>query len=675
MTSKIICIHSNDTEISKQTKKELLAKLINAGYIVEDELSEETELLICIGGDGVILDALHRFNFPRVPVIGVNTGHLGFFQEVESHTLDAFIKNYREGRYRLQPLSTVEGIVTFTDGSTIVINALNEWTEGCVLEPDARNGYGFLNDDYPGMDLSFADPSFLENYADRVKGLFITHAHEDHFGAIAQVWPKLNCPVYAMRFTAGLIRERLKEYHLDSEVPLFEVNDHPEIVLGDFDVRFVPVTHSVPETCALIIKTEKGTVVHATDWRFDDDKTDIVKTNYAELEKAAKDGVDIFVCDSTNVLVDKPQYSEFDVRQSLLNLVPLYKNGLIATCFASNLMRLESLVLAAEKAGRTPILVGRTLIKNMKIAKECGFFPNLPNVYDVKDAKDIPSDKAMYICTGSQGNYRSALCSIVKGEHNDVKLSKGDAIIFSSKIIPGNEDKIERMQESLMEQGVEVIREEEFLVHTSGHANRDDLKKMYELLKPKVLMPVHGDKRFVREHQRFAYALGIKQVELSRDGDLFCYKDGKMTWLENIPVDVLAVDRKQVVSLSSQVVRNRKRIAYNCSVFISVVFDRKWNLKDLQISSIDILEETAFKLLAEEIKEDIEKQIPKAVADYNYREQPIADFIRSRIRRKIHNATDIKPVTFFHMYVMGHQAVGEIDKPDESDSIQVLADN
>ena len=536
-------------------------------------------------------------------------------------------------------------------------------------------GYAFLNDDYPGMDLSFADPSFLENYADRVKGLFITHAHEDHFGAIAQVWPKLNCPVYAMRFTAGLIRERLKEYHLDSEVPLFEVNDHPEIVLGDFDVRFVPVTHSVPETCALLIKTPKGTVVHATDWRFDDDKTDIIQTDYAALKKAAKEGVDIFVCDSTNVLVDKPQYSEFDVRQSLLNLVPLYQKGLIATCFASNLMRLESLVIENKKAGRTPILVGRTLIKNMKIAKECGFFPNLPQVYDVKEAKDIPSDKAMYICTGSQGNYRSALSSIVKGEHKDVKLAKGDAIIFSSKIIPGNEDKIERMQENLMEQGVEVIREEEFLVHTSGHANRNDLKKMYRLLKPKVLMPVHGDKRFVREHQRFAYSLGLQQVELSRDGDLFRYKDGKMECLENIPVDVLAVDRKQVVSLSSQVVRNRKRIAYNCSVFISVVFDRKWNLKDLQISSIDILEESAFKLLADEIKEDIEKQIPKAVVDYNYREQAIADFIRGRIRRKIHNATDIRPVTFFHMYVMGHQAVGEVDKPDEEESLQVLADN
>lgn len=536
-------------------------------------------------------------------------------------------------------------------------------------------GYTFLNDDYPGMDLAFADPSFLENYADRIDGLFITHAHEDHFGAIAHVWPKLKCKVYAMRFTAGLMRERLKEFHLDTEVPIIEVNDEPHVSLPEFDVRFIPMTHSVPETCALFVKTAHGNVFHATDWRFDDSKTEIIKADYPGLEQAAKEGVDILVCDSTNVLVDRTQYSEYDVRESLMKLVPLYKNGLIATCFASNLMRLESLILAADKAGRTPVLVGRTLIKNMKIARDCGYFANLPPVYEIKDAADIPSDKVMYICTGSQGNYRSALSSIVKGEHKDVKLGKGDTIIFSSKIIPGNEEKIERMQENLMDQGVQVIREEEFLVHTSGHANRDDLKKMYEVLKPKIVMPVHGDKRFVREHQRFAYALGIKQAETSRDGDLFRYADGRMTLLENIPVDTLAVDRKHVIALNSQVVRNRRRIAYNCSVFISVVFDRKWNLKDLQISSIDILDEADFEALAARIKEEVAEQLPEELPRLNYKETAIADFIRGRIRRKIYNATDIKPVTFFHMYVMGGKSVGEIETPEEEAGVKILADS
>ena len=537
-------------------------------------------------------------------------------------------------------------------------------------------GYAFLNDDFPGMDLSFADPAFIENYADDIEALFITHAHEDHFGAIAQVWPRLKCPVYAMRFTAGLMRERLKEYDLDKEVVIHEVNENPDIKLGNFNVRFIPMTHSVPETCALFIQTPMGNVFHATDWRFDDDKTDIVKADIKALKRAGKEGVDILVCDSTNALVDKPQCSEFDIRNSLIALVPLYKKGLIATCFASNLMRLESLILAADKAGRTPVLVGRTLIKNMKIARECGYFKNLPQVYDIKDARSIPSDKAMYICTGSQGNYRSALSSIVKREHRDVRLSKGDAIIFSSKIIPGNEDKIEKMQENLMDQGVTVVREEEFLVHTSGHANRSDLRKMYKILKPKAVIPVHGDKRFVREHQRFAYAMGIEQVETARNGDVFSYLDGKLSWLESVPADILAVDRRHVIRLNSQVVKNRRRIAYNCSVFISVVFDRKWNLKDLQISSIDIIEEDEFKALAETIKDQVAAKYAKEQENFGGNEQAIIDYIRGLVRRKIFAATDIRPVTFFHLYRIGGHALGEVEQPDaEESSVVILADN
>ncbi len=537
-------------------------------------------------------------------------------------------------------------------------------------------GYTFLNDDYPGMDLAFADPSFLEANADRIEALFVTHAHEDHFGAIAHVWPRLKCPVYAMRFTSGLMKERLHEFHLDGEVPIYEVNDHQHIQLETFAVDFISITHSVPETCALYIKTPFGRVIHATDWRFDDNRTDVIRADYPALEEAGREGVDILVCDSTNILVDKPQYSEFDVRNSLMELVPHYKNGLIATCFASNLMRLESLALAADKAGRTPVLVGRTLIKNAKIARECGYFKDLPKVYDIKEAKDIPSDKALYICTGSQGNYRSALSSIVKGELKDVKLAKGDAIIFSSKIIPGNEDKIERMQENLMDQGVTVIREEEFLVHTSGHANRSDLKKMYELLNPKAVIPVHGDKRFVREHQRFAYSLGIKQVETARDGDVFAYENGRLSLLEAVPVDILAVDRRRVIKLNSQLVKNRRRIAYNCSVFISVVFDKNWKLKDLQISSIDILEEEAFAELAEQIKKHVSKKLPKEVESCKGNEQAISDFVRGQIRRRIFAATDIRPVTFFHMYVIDGPALGEVEQPEkEEGSVVILADN
>ena len=313
-------------------------------------------------------------------------------------------------------------------------------------------------------------------------------------------------------------------------------------------------------------------------------------------------------------------------------------------------MRLESLILAADAAGRTPILVGRTLIKNMKIAKECGFFPDLPQVYDVKEAKDIPSDKAMYICTGSQGNYRSALSSIVKGEHKDVKLSKGDAIIFSSKIIPGNEDKIERMQEKLRDAGVNVISTEDYDVHASGHATPSQILEMYRLLKPQTVIPVHGDKRNIRKQKKLALENGVGNVIIARNGEVVLLHDGKAEIVSEIFTRKLGVDRKQLTPLDSPLIKNRKRIAFNCSVFISVVFAADWQLRNIQISSIDILEEDAFSVLKQTIIDDITKDIAKEIAKLNYNENQIKEYIAARIRRQIFKATDIKPVVFMHFY-------------------------
>ena len=511
-------------------------------------------------------------------------------------------------------------------------------------------GYGFLNDDYPGMDLAFADASFLEYYADDIEGLFITHAHEDHFGAIAHIWPKLKCPIYATDFTLGLIKERLREYHLADEVELISASENNVIQLSNFQVEFIPIVHSVPETSALAIRTPYGNIVHATDWRLDDSAISFLKTDYETLKKVSKEGVSLFVCDSTNALLNERQPTENEVRQNLIKMMPSFKQGLIATCFASNLMRLESLILAAYEAQRTPVLVGRSLIQNMRIARENGYFEDLPQYLDISEAKDIPSDKALYICTGSQANYRSALTLIANGEHKDIKLSKGDTIIFSSKMIPGNEDKIERMQDKLMAQGVEVITSDDALVHTTGHATKEELKYMYDLLKPEVVLPVHGSRRFTREQQRFALSCGIKQVETSKNGDVLLYNNHTVEKIDEIATDILGVDRNQETALSSQLVKNRRRIAYNCSVFISVVIDAKWQIEDLQISSIDIVEENIFNQISAQIKDDVIKDFTSLVIKYNYREDLISDMVRAKIRKAILKETGIKPVTFMHYY-------------------------
>ena len=522
--------------------------------------------------------------------------------------------------------------------------------EGKIIVVDA--GYDFLNDDFPGMELGLADPSWLENYKDCIEAMFITHSHEDHFGAIAHIWPKLRCPVYATDFTIGHIEPRLREFKLDGEVELISVNENPIVKLANFEVEYVPVVHSLPENSALRIKTKYGTIFHATDWRFDDGNIEFLQTSYQRLEEIGNQGIDLYVGDSIHMAHGATQPSEMEIRQSLIDLMPRFKNTLVATCFASNVARMESLILAAHACGRTPVIAGMSLIQNMNIAKECGILKDVPYYVEAKQAMDIPLDKMLYICAGSQGNYRSGLTRIVNGENKDIKLGKGDAIIFSSQIIPGNEEKIERMQEKLRDAGVEVISSEEYMVHTSGHGTKEDIKKMFSLLRPKVVIPVHGDKRAIRQQKRYTEELdcGVQQVLIVRDGDVVLINSGKAEIVGEIPTDELGFDRKKLISLGSQLVKNRRRIAYNCSLFITAVLSENWQVEDLEITSIDILEEDDFKALAEGIKQEMIVSIPQEVVKVNYHAHALKDYIAAKIRKKVFNATGIKPVTFIHFY-------------------------
>lgn len=511
-------------------------------------------------------------------------------------------------------------------------------------------GYGFLNDNYPGIDLCFADASYFADKAQDFEGIFITHAHEDHFGAISHIWPLLKCPVYATDFTLGLIKNRLREYNLENDVSLQSVQDSPVVKLPNFEVEFISMVHSVPETSALAITAGDIRVIHATDWRFDDGKINNLQTNYKRLQELGNLGVDMFVCDSTNIMVDEELPSESEVRECLLTLIPRLPNTVVATCFASNLTRMESLILAAHKAGRTPILLGRSMLYNIKIAKELGYLQNVPYFCDIKEGENIPSDKALYICTGSQANYRSVLSSIVNGQNPYIKLSQGDSVIFSSKIIPGNEEKINNMQEKLIAQGINVITDSDALVHTSGHCSKEEIKSMYQILRPRVVLPVHGDKKFIREHKYFAETCGIKDIiSLENGGAVSLSKDSVLS-LPNVPTDVLAVDRNVIISLKSEVIRRRKQIAYNGSVFISVIFGEKWDLIALRISSKDIWNPEEFAALRDKIVEDLSPLLPEMAARLNYQENAILDSLRSQIRRRIEKATGMKPVTFVHFY-------------------------
>jgi len=520
--------------------------------------------------------------------------------------------------------------------------------DGKIIVVDA--GYGFLQDDFPGMEMGLADASFLETYRDDIEAMFITHGHEDHFGAIGHVLPMLDCPVYASDFALGHIRSRLKEYHIEDFANLYSVTTNPIIKLTNFTVEFVSLVHSVPQSSGLIIRTPYGNIFHATDWRFDDGKTPILPTDFPSLNKLAEEGVDLYVGDSTNMGSNHKEPTEFEVRQNLLKLIPTLENTVVATCFASNIMRLESLILAASEAGRTAVISGHSLNQNYKIAKECGYLQNCPQAFDIKDAKDIPLDKILFICAGSQGDYRSALSRIANGESKDIVLGKGDNIIFSSKIIPGNEDKIERMQDKLRDMGVEVISTEDYSVHASGHATPEQILEMYRLLKPKVIIPVHGDKRNIRKQKKLAQENGVGDVLVARNGEVILIQDGKHEIVSEVFTRKLGVDRRQLTPLDSQLIKNRKRIAFNCSVFISAIFKADWQLADIQISSIDILEEPQFTELRDKIIKSIREDIAKEIIKLDYREKSISEYLAARIRKQILKATDIKPVVFMHFY-------------------------
>ena len=520
--------------------------------------------------------------------------------------------------------------------------------DGKMIVVDA--GYGFLRDDFPGMEMGLADASFLETYHDEIEAMFVTHGHEDHYGAIGHIWPKLNCPLYATDFTLGHIKNRLKEYHIAAEDKLHSINANPKIKLENFEVEFLPIVHSCPQSSGLLIRTAYGTVFHATDWRFDDDKTSMMHTDYAALKRAADEGIDIYVGDSTNMSDMHIEPSEAEIRESLIKLVPTLQGGVAATCFASNIARLESLIMAAAAGERTAVICGHSLNQNYQIAKDCGYLQNCPPAFDIKNAADIPDDKAMYICAGSQGDYRSALSRIANGESKDIVLRSGDNIIFSSKIIPGNEEKIERMQEKLRDKGINVITSEDYAVHASGHATPCQILEMYEMLKPKVVIPVHGDKRNIRKQRKLAAEHGVGEVLLVRNGEVVLYNNGHAQTVAEVFTRKLGVDRKQLTALDSQLVKNRRRIAYNCSVFISAMFSRDWKLRDLQISSIDILEEEEFALLKENIIAGIKEDIAKELVKLNFNPKQVSEYLAARIRRQIFKKTDIKPVVFMHFY-------------------------
>jgi ribonuclease J len=447
-------------------------------------------------------------------------------------------------------------------------------------------GVTFADDTIPGIDLIYPDPGYIVDKRNDLLGLILTHAHEDHIGAIAHIWPKLLCDIYATPFTSVLIREKFKEkkINLGNKLKIVELNG--DVTLGPFKIEFVTLTHSILEPNGLSITTDSGTVLHTGDWKIDPNPLIGEKVNEKRLKKIGDEGILAMICDSTNVFNPGRAGSESDVRSSLLKIMQNRTKRIIVTSFASNVARMESIFYCAEKIGRHISLVGRSMHRIYNAAKQCGYLNGLRKPIDPRDAKKIERKKILYLCTGSQGEPNGAMKRISNYTHPDVFIEADDTVIFSSKIIPGNEKKLYKLHNQLVKNGIDVVSEENEFVHVSGHPNRDDLKDMYKWVKPKSVIPVHGEHRHMIEHINFAKEMQVPYPVKVENGDVVqLYPGEKPKVIDKAPVGRMLVDGKISVGEDSQSIKERVNISFNGFLEITILINSAGSLAKKPIIS------------------------------------------------------------------------------------------
>jgi ribonuclease J len=437
-------------------------------------------------------------------------------------------------------------------------------------------GVTFGDQTTPGVEIILPDPTFIEDHADDILGIVLTHAHEDHIGAVPWLWPRLKAPLYATPFTAFLLREKLREADLLDEARIVEVPLSGAITLGPFEIRLVTLTHSIPEPNGLAITTPLGTVLHTGDWKIDPDPLLGPVTDQQAIQRLGDAGVLAMVCDSTNVFVDGEAGSEAHVREALGALIGQLKGKIAAACFASNVARMDSVIRAAESAGRRVCLVGRSMIRMAAAARSVGLLQDVQPFVSDADAGRLPEGKILYLCTGSQGEPRAALARIADGSHPHVSLGAGDACIFSSRIIPGNEVAIRNLQNKLADRGVRLFTDRDHPgLHVSGHPCRDELKRMYQWARPRIAIPTHGERRHLLEHVNLARDMQVAEAVAPRNGDMVRLAPGRAEVVDEVPSGRLYVDAGVVTPENGQALRERRHAAHNGMLTVAVALDRK----------------------------------------------------------------------------------------------------
>jgi len=500
-------------------------------------------------------------------------------------------------------------------------------------------GVTFGDQTTPGVEVILPDPAFIEDYADRILGIVLTHAHEDHIGAVAWLWPRLRAPIYATPFTAFILREKLREADLLDEAAITEVPLGGTIDLGPFRLELITLTHSIPEPNGLAIKTPLGTVLHTGDWKIDPDPLLGGVTDVDAIRRLGDEGVLAMVCDSTNVFVDGHAGSEAAVRETLVPLIGSLKGKVAVACFASNVARMDSVARAAEANGRRVCLVGRSMHRMAAAAKSVGLMEDLKPFVDDTEAKHFPADEILYLCTGSQGEPRAALARIADGTHPHVSLGAGDACVFSSRVIPGNEIPIRNLQNKLTERGVRLYTERDHPgIHVSGHPCRDELAEMYRWARPQVAVPTHGERRHLMEHAAFAADLQVPQQVTPRNGDMVRLAPGRAEVIDEVPSGRLYVDAGVLTPENGQALRERRHAAFNGVVSVAVVLDGRGRIASgPQVRALGLPTEDETEL--DDVLDELADEAEGAIKRLKGEEMEFDDTVETAVSRAVKKAS------------------------------------
>jgi ribonuclease J len=512
-------------------------------------------------------------------------------------------------------------------------------------------GVTFADEQVPGVDVLMPDPGWIVDRANDLDGLVLTHAHEDHIGAVPYLWDRLQCPMWATPFTAAVLKRKLQDVGLEDEARIRVLKPGARFKVGrHWDIEMVTLTHSIPEPNALLIRTPAGTIFHTGDWKLDPAPIVGQPVDEAQLRRIGDEGVLACVGDSTNVFRAGVAGSETEVRESLIELVKRYEQRVVIACFASNVARLETVAAVARATKRQAALVGRSLWRIYEAAKETGYLRDIPPFLSEQEAAELPRARVLMAATGSQGEPRAALARIAAGTHPNVSLDPGDVVIFSSRIIPGNERAINRLHDALALLGAEVVTEKDHFVHVSGHPARDELAQMYQWIRPRILVPVHGEARHMMEHEKLGQSLQIPNTIVATNGHMVRLAPGRPEIGDKVPFGRLVLDGTQLVALDGAVIKERKRMLYNGSAVATVVLDRKGRLvADPRLALQGLAEEGDERELEDALAEAIEDALAKLSGQQRNDDGAVEEAAYRAIRRTLMDAKGKKPATAVHV--------------------------